>query len=60
MVSMVSRLVPIVTILPAVLPRPLAAQETLTLGQAVTAAFANNAMMQALLISILKAAGVRG
>ncbi len=47
MASMVSRVATVVTILFALLPRPLAAQETLTLDQAVSAALANNAMMRA-------------
>ncbi len=44
---MVSRVAIVVTTLFALLPRPLAAQETLTLDQAVAAALANNAMMRA-------------
>ena len=44
---MVSRLATILTILFALLPRPSAAQETLTLDQAVSAALTNNAMMRA-------------
>jgi outer membrane protein len=47
MVPMVPRLATVLTILVALLPRPMAAQETLTLDQSVSAALANNAMMRA-------------
>jgi outer membrane protein TolC len=47
MASMVSRVATILTILVAVFPRPSAAQETLTVEQAVSGALANNAMMKA-------------
>ncbi len=44
---MVSRVATLAMILFALLPRPSAAQQTLTLDQAVSAALANNAMMKA-------------